>query len=339
MLRGGKTADDEMLSVIVPVYNVEQYLDRCVESLLEQTYQNLEIILVDDGSLDSCSEKCDNWARFDSRVKTIHEENGGLSFARNTGIDFATGDYIGFVDSDDYVEPEMYATLFSALKDSGKKIACCGRVFHDSRGRKKLMYSLSKARVYEKEESIREVLIGNSVDVSACDKLYSIDIFKNIRFPVGRISEDSAVIMQILSESNGLIHVGAPFYHYVSRSDSISKSSYSRQSKDAFYHAIAIERYIEDNYSNLSSQGHIYMHAVSSGLMQAIQITKGNVLKYRDDYEEYKDAMKRTALPYYCSADIGVKSKIKSICALLGVYRYLQSAIDYIKNVQGCQDK
>ena len=106
----------ELISVIIPIYNVEAYLDECIASVIAQTYSNLEIILVDDGSPDNCPQMCDEWAAKDSRIRVIHKENGGLSDARNAGIDIATGEYIAFVDSDDWIVPEMYEKMLAALK-------------------------------------------------------------------------------------------------------------------------------------------------------------------------------------------------------------------------------
>lgn len=114
------------ISVIVPVYKVEKYLDRCVESIVNQTYKNLEIILVDDGSPDNCPAMCDAWIEKDERIRVIHKENGGVSSARNLGIDESTGDYIGFVDSDDWIEPDMYESLLNAIKNTDSDVAICG---------------------------------------------------------------------------------------------------------------------------------------------------------------------------------------------------------------------
>lgn len=115
-----------LLSVIVPVYKVESYLDRCVESIVGQSYRNLEIILVDDGSPDGCPEKCDDWAKRDNRIKVIHKQNAGLGFARNSGLDIATGEYVAFVDSDDYIENDMYRTLIDAACRHNADMVSCG---------------------------------------------------------------------------------------------------------------------------------------------------------------------------------------------------------------------
>ena len=119
-------AYSELISIIVPVYRVEPYLDRCVQSIVDQTYQNLEIILVDDGSPDNCPAMCDAWAAKDSRVKVIHKENGGLSDARNAGLAAAAGEYIGFVDSDDWISPDMYRLLYENMAEHGSDVSACG---------------------------------------------------------------------------------------------------------------------------------------------------------------------------------------------------------------------
>ena len=130
---------DRKISVIVPVYNVEAYLPRCVESIMAQTYQNLEIFLVDDGTKDNCGAICDAYARQDNRVRVIHKENGGLSSARNAGIDASTGEYLSFVDSDDWIEPDMYEKMMGLMEKYGVRLVCAGRWDVSSRtGEKRL---------------------------------------------------------------------------------------------------------------------------------------------------------------------------------------------------------
>lgn len=142
-----KKLDNVLISVIVPVYKVEQYLEKCVNSITAQTYSNLEIILVDDGSPDKCGDICDSLAEKDKRIKVIHKMNGGLSSARNAGIDIATGQYIGFVDSDDFIEPEMYEKLLKLIKQEGTKLAVCAvnYVYEDG---KKNEETIARSKLY-----------------------------------------------------------------------------------------------------------------------------------------------------------------------------------------------
>ena len=162
-----------LLSVIVPVYNVEPFLDKCVQSIADQTYKELEIILVDDGSTDNSPKMCGLWSQKDNRIKVIHKKNGGLSSARNAGIDIAQGEVLSFVDSDDFIEPDMYETMITALQDSGKDIACCGRIVDLWGEREKREFSISEPKVYSRDEAIKEVLCLNNIDVAAWDKIHT----------------------------------------------------------------------------------------------------------------------------------------------------------------------
>ena len=163
----------ELISVIVPVYNVENLITRCVKSIIGQTYPNLEIILVDDGSKDNSGSICDELALCDKRIKVIHKKNGGASAARNVGIDKAKGQYIGFVDSDDYIEPQMYESLLFGLKKYNTDISCTGIIKEHLDGSNNIIIRCpSKITVFNSEEIIREILLARYVGSSLCTKLY-----------------------------------------------------------------------------------------------------------------------------------------------------------------------
>ena len=178
-----------LISVIVPIYKVEKYLHKCIDSILAQTYTNLEIILVDDGSPDNCGKICDEYAAKDSRIKVIHQPNGGLSAARNAGLDIATGDYIGFVDSDDYIAPDMYEKLYNALVKNDADMAICDY----QRFGNELPYdemSLTTEVITGLQAMEKQNTVINCSFVVAWSKLYKSFIFSNVRFPVGKINED-----------------------------------------------------------------------------------------------------------------------------------------------------
>lgn len=217
---------EPMISVIVPIYNVEHYLDRCIQSIVDQTYRNLEIILVDDGSPDGSPEICDLWAKRDSRIKVIHKENGGLSSARNAGLDICDGVYIGFVDSDDWVEPDMYETLLRACLDNDSMLAVCGRYVVS--GDEKIVDKCSvDSGVLEPTEFVSRMLIGDRCDASACDKLFYRSLWSDCRFPHGKIYEDVAVMYKPVLRANTVAIVGKPLYNYYRHSASITKSAFS----------------------------------------------------------------------------------------------------------------
>ena len=172
----------DLISVIVPVYKVEKYLDRCVESIVNQTYKNLEIILVDDGSPDNCGAMCDNWAEKDSRIKVIHKENGGLSDARNAGMNTATGDLMGFVDSDDYISPDMYQLLYENMLENNSDISACGVqiVFEDDRPANLL--TKDSNIVLNTGEAMKAIIEESYLKQPVWYKLYKTELIKDIPF-------------------------------------------------------------------------------------------------------------------------------------------------------------
>ena len=206
-----------LISVIVPVYRVEKYLERCVKSILSQTYKNLEVILVDDGSPDQCPAICDAWAEKDARVKVIHQENKGLSGARNAGIDAASGEYLAFVDSDDYVSPHFIEELYQLLQDTGCAIGQCRFSYVKGDG---LVEEGDSAFCIYRGESLMEQLYGPEEKatcfVVAWNKLYRAELFKEtgIRYPEGRIHEDEATTYRLFHEAKKLAFLDRALYGY-----------------------------------------------------------------------------------------------------------------------------
>ena len=213
----------DKISIIVPVYNVEKYLKECIESILSQTYKNIEIILIDDGSTDNSGKICDEYLKKDSRVKVIHKENGGLSDARNTGIEIASGKYIGFVDSDDYIAKDMYDFLYQNIKRENAEISGCNRF---------LVYE-NKIEIYGKKEcyevmdsqrAIEMLCTIGYIGVSAYTKLYEAKLFKDIRYPKGKINEDMYTTYKLFDKANRIVYDATPKYYYRQRSGSITNS-------------------------------------------------------------------------------------------------------------------
>ena len=192
-----RKTDDTLISVIVPVYKVEQYLEKCVNSISVQTYSNLEIILVDDGSPDKCGDICDSLAKKDNRIKVIHKPNGGLSSARNAGIDIASGQYIGFVDSDDSIEPYMYENLLGLIKHDGTKLAVCAVNYIYEDGKKANKAALGKNCTFDFYHAMVEMNTHRLFDMGAWSKLYHKSLFDDLRFPVGKLSEDYYIMFKI----------------------------------------------------------------------------------------------------------------------------------------------
>ena len=218
----------ELVSIVVPIYGVEKYLDKCVRSLINQTYHQLEIILVDDGSPDGCGRMCDAFAKEDGRIRVVHKANGGLSDARNTGAKQAFGKYLIFVDSDDYIDSDMYSVLLENLLGAEADLSACGRIFTYD-GKEIPEYSENNPVTLSGREAVENLFLSNSiVNNAAWDKLYKRELFEDIKFPVGRLFEDAAIMYKIFEKCNKIVSTKKQMYHYVQRSGSISNCKYNK---------------------------------------------------------------------------------------------------------------
>lgn len=209
-----------MVSVIVPIYRVEKYLERCIQSIINQNYTDLEIILVDDGSPDLCPQMCDEYAKTDSRIKVIHKENGGLSDARNRGIQEAAGEYITFVDSDDYIHPEMISGLLRNLQKVNADISVCGyNIIYDDRVEVPL--KRGKMTLFSRKDAIREMMLNPKMGDFAWNKMFKRHVFDEICFPIGHTAEDIAVMYTLFQKCNQIVFDETPWYNYYQRDNSI----------------------------------------------------------------------------------------------------------------------
>lgn len=225
------------ISVIVPVYKVEKYLDACVESIVNQTYKDLEIILVDDGSPDNCPAMCDAWAQKDTRIKVIHKKNGGLSSARNAGIAIAKGEYIGFVDSDDIINPAMYELLYNAIRSTDSDIVQCKCFrFYD--------FPLFSFPDKTQTTDIASFANINAIKLLLQDKLFTTTCWNDLTvskiakatlFEIGKINEDVLWTYRAFSKAEKISHINIPLYGYYQRANSIMNSAYTEKRFDALY--------------------------------------------------------------------------------------------------------
>ena len=209
------------ISVIVPVYKVEPYIRKCVDSILGQTFSDIQVILVDDGSPDQCGKICDEYAKQDNRVEVIHKENGGLSDARNAGMKVATGDLITFVDSDDYVEPAMFEKMLDAMVQSDAEIAYCNFLLEYEFKPNESPYRNSGDIVIRDPKNVLQDMMMEKVSCSACTKLYKSGFLTSLQFPEGKNYEDRLVMYEWVALCKKVVWVDSPFYHYVERQTSI----------------------------------------------------------------------------------------------------------------------
>ncbi len=240
------------ISVVVPVCNVEIYLSKCIDSIINQDYKNLEIIIVDDGSTDSSGEICQKYADADNRVRIIHQDNQGLSMARNNGIDIATGEYIGFIDSDDWIRPDMYSTLYNNAVKYDADISIIN-----------FNYVLPSGEYvpFAKENTGIKVFDGiykvahniRTTNNFVWNKLYKKNLFNNIRFPKGKIFEDIFTMYKLIDTANKIVVSSDCKYYYVRHDNSITLSQFNMGHLDNIEAYIERYRYISEKYPKLES--------------------------------------------------------------------------------------
>lgn len=217
-----------LISIIVPIYNVEKYLRRCVDSIAKQTYRNLEILLIDDGSTDSCGKICDEYAAFDKRINVIHKTNGGLSDARNVALDICTGDYIVFIDSDDFVSELYIENLYNSIIFSGADMSSCQFIeFYDG-GSAPQAKSISKKDilVLNSERYLEKMLYQNFAETCAWGKIYKRFLFDDIRFPYGKLYEDVPTTYKVILKCMKTAIIPNTDYYYYQRSESIHNAKF-----------------------------------------------------------------------------------------------------------------
>lgn len=231
---------NQKVSIIVAIYNVERYVSKCIETIINQTYENLEIILVDDGSSDRSSDLCDSYARLDKRVRVIHKKNGGLSSARNAGLDIMTGEYVMLIDGDDYLSLDAVSSLMNILNSNLSKYKFIDILQYRYKevGENDIVTSMERDNNIEFIDNPklfyeRLYEIGGEA-ASACSKLYNVAVFRNLRFREGILHEDEYMATRMLSLVRGIIYTSNIYYFYVMRDGSIIKSNFSPKKMDMF---------------------------------------------------------------------------------------------------------
>lgn len=216
-----------MISILVPIYNSEQYIKRCIDSILAQTYMDFELVLLDDGSKDNSGTICDEYAAKDSRVKVIHTSNNGVGIARNRLIDAADGDYLCFVDSDDYIEPKMLEILYHNIVFYEADISLCGTRFVFPQKTQNNSHDINELKVYPKEEAIYELIDNWKITCSPCDKLYKAELFTGIQYPKVSAFEDMMIAFHLFENCGRIVYDGRLLYNYVKTPDSLLRSKFN----------------------------------------------------------------------------------------------------------------
>lgn len=310
-----------LISVIIPVYQVEPYLDKCVRSIVEQTYTNLEIILVDDGSPDRCGEICDEWAARDRRIQVIHKENGGAGLARNVALDKANGELIGFVDSDDYIAPDMYSRLYELIAD-GADIAECDyqEIYDDS-----ALFSKTKGDVTEYTPSQAMNLHINEMAFRQLiwNKLYKQEVIGNTRFPVGTTIDDEFFTYIPLGRARKLARTSSCLYAYRQQPNSIMHQPFSLKRLQGIQAKTIRLDYIREYMPELTKEGEVdlffsCLYFMQSSLRwldgQELELARTFIRKALRDISPLKvrktDKLKRKLLTTFAQVDFEKTCKV-----------------------------
>lgn len=306
-------SEQPLISVIVPIYNVEKYMDRCLESILNQTYKNLEIILVDDGSNDGSEKKCDYYLCVDERVSVIHKENGGLSEARNFALDVMNGELVTFVDSDDYIDSCLIETLYNLMEEYKADISCVSfqRVFEG--GKKEKKSCKTRVVTYNGAEAIEQMLYKKNVDTSAWGKLYKASHFTEIRYPVGRIFEDWGTTYKIFYGKEKIVYSNVKMYFYLQREGSILHDEFSEKKLDRILITKQIFDWASRECIELSEAAKARFFCANIQTIREMPLTK----RWEKELIEIENCIKKYR------KDIYKNRKVKSIDRLIALSTYL----------------
>lgn len=312
-----------MISIIVPVYNVENYLKDCINSIINQTYTNIEIILVDDGSTDSSGKICENYSLQDSRIKVLHKPNGGLSDARNYGIKHATGNEITFIDSDDIIAKNMIEVLAKIKHSNNAQMSVCFRriISEDNSFIDKPNFEPERLYISKSNaESLKIYFESKGGGLVAWGKLYDISLFDNIRYPIGRYNEDVFTTYKLVAKSDCIAITNSKLYYYRVRNGSIMNRSFEKKHLDVIYGSQEMTSYIESEFPQLSRYPQILL--IYATLQTAIRMLRsGNITP------EYVDVIKNPLRKYskiIFSNSTSLKAKILGLLLIISPIKLMR---------------
>lgn len=320
---------NDIVSIIVPVYNVEKYVKKCIDSIVAQTYKSLEIILVNDGSTDTSGDICTQQAKLDNRIKAMNKQNGGLSDARNFGIDKATGKYLCFVDSDDTLHPQMIEIMLNAMIATDKNISVCDflEVTDDFTPTNATIKNI-KYSIYDMEQTLGNLYNDMYVKtVIACCKIYDAKLFTTIRFPYKKLHEDEYTTYKILMQSNGSVYIDSALYYYLQRADSITGEGFKLSRIDGLGAFEERAECFKDN--NLME---LYSKAAYNNLM-VIAKYYYSTKKYFPNKKDVINSLKNRYKTYYkkYNSDIIISFSKRIIIALLNINLAIYIPLQFIK--------
>ena len=300
------------ISVIIPVYNVEKYLRKCLYSVVSQKYENLEIILVDDGSTDNSAQICDEFANNDSRIKVIHKENGGVSSARNFGLNICVGDYISFVDSDDWLEADFYKWVNDNIQNNDLLIFDYF-IANEKKKRIKKIFT-EEEKTFSKQECMLE-LAKETLKSYPFNKIYNRNIFNDLRFPEGKNYEDQAIMHLIIHKCNKIEYVSKAYYNYYQNPNSITHTVSEKNYKDYLYVNFKRGKFLKKYYPEIYKY---HLNTIYSGIAKLCWFYFGKD-KYKIRYAFLKKVIFKRFINNLMNSRISMKAKVKMLLALLNI--------------------
>lgn len=337
----------DKISIVVPIYNVEKFLPRCIDSLINQSYENIEILLIDDGSTDNCSKICDEYAYKYNNIKVFHKKNGGLSDARNYGIERVESEYIAFVDSDDFVDKDYCKILYKNLIENNADISIC-KFRETTESKIEEVIKQEVINIYSKFDAQQNILDTtnnlNTITTVAWNKLYKKKLWENIRYPKGKVNEDEFVIHHLIHNSNKVVYTNLELYYYYQRENSIMKKNFTKE------RLVAIEafkdrwKFYTDNkeYKELEAKAYsAYMKMIISMyfLLKESNIQSNNISKEDcknnslDNKEEAVSLINLYRKDYTNRIKIGIKerAKLAIFYVMPGIYYFLQMGVRNVR--------
>lgn len=319
------------ISVIIPVYNVEQYLEKCLDSILNQTYKNIEIILVNDGSIDKSGLICDEYSRKYNNIKVFHKENGGVSSARNLGIDNATGQYLAFIDPDDYIDANMYEILVEKIVETNSDIAMCSFVY--VKENENIVEDNSDEIIIFDKEEVLSRYFNRVKPFNASflwNKLFKRELFEKDRLDVElKIQEDTEVLLRIFDKVNSVVYIASPLYLYLIRNGAATEGKISKGKLTTDISLFKIYKYTEENLPKYKS------NALANYVMYYFNIIVEIIKNYEEYGEYYGILVKRFRKNYIrllLDKNIMIKYKIHGALILLNKKLYKRYMESRVKN-------
>lgn len=299
--------NNPLISVIVPIYKVEKYLDRCVESIVNQTYKNIEIILVDDGSTDSCPQMCDKWAAKDNRIKVIHKKNEGAGKARNIGLDVCNGNYVSFIDSDDYISDDYLARLYSFIDDEIDIVECEYLIVEDNNA----LFSRSEpiANRCDVTDALRQSILERAFKQVIWNKLYKKSVISNYRFPEHYKIDDEFWTYKVIANCKNLIHINSQLYAYRQQHNSVMHTLSIKQRIQPIIAKKERVDFISERFPCLYSDCVISLYATC--LFQTQCVYRDGLKKEKQEFKKISESMlKRYRLNYNYLKRFSIKYRI-----------------------------